>query len=303
MSENTTTLNDRKRRLLALASVFLLAGLAGILGCRGSDAVCHDAEGWTRVTLSVDCPEGDSPQRADVEKLAEIVRRRLKAIGAEGSRVAITKEDLIAVEVPNRLVPATRSILTRTGRLEFRLVADLANNRSVLNDAHESHMAPAGWHWYGREMKDCEMRAPDAPSRIVGELLLVSDSLAEGEGMVCDSISHVSVSHDPNTGTAAVILGFNDSGAFWRLTKKHAKGDAILRGRRLAIITDDVRNENGELVRTGKLHSAPEIREPILGATEITGGFTKKTAEDLKVVLESGPLQWPLRLETEYPVE
>jgi SecD/SecF fusion protein len=54
-------------------------------------------------------------------------------------------------------------------------------------------------------------------------------------------------------------------------------------GRRLAIIVD------------GKVMSAPVIREPILGGRgQISGGFTRESAQDLALLIRVGALPAPL---------
>ena len=67
--------------------------------------------------------------------------------------------------------------------------------------------------------------------------------------------------------------------------KKFAKATSTGVGKRLAIILD------------GKIISAPNIREPIVGGSgQITGGFTFQSATDLALLLRSGALPAPMKI-------
>tara|TARA_B100001029_G_scaffold176718_1_gene180138 strand:- start:100 stop:1344 length:1245 start_codon:yes stop_codon:yes gene_type:complete len=68
-------------------------------------------------------------------------------------------------------------------------------------------------------------------------------------------------------------------------SKKFAKATSSGVGKRLAIILD------------GKIISAPNIREPIIGGSgQITGDFTFQTATDLALLLRSGALPAPMKI-------
>ena len=67
--------------------------------------------------------------------------------------------------------------------------------------------------------------------------------------------------------------------------KKFAKATSSGVGKRLAIILD------------GKIISAPNIVEPIIGGSgQITGDFTFQTATDLALLLRSGALPAPMKI-------
>ncbi len=68
-------------------------------------------------------------------------------------------------------------------------------------------------------------------------------------------------------------------------SKKFAKATSTGVGKNLAIVLD------------GKIISAPNIREPIIGGSgQITGDFTFQTATDLALLLRSGALPAPLKI-------
>jgi len=93
-----------------------------------------------------------------------------------------------------------------------------------------------------------------------------------------DNLSNANPKIDNQTNQAIVSFTFDRVGAkkFGRFTTDNV-------GKRLAIILD------------GKIISAPQIREPILGGNgQISGNFTFQSATDLALLLRSGALPAPL---------
>ena len=227
----------------------------------------------------------DDGQIADANEIAEIIRRRVDAYGLKEPRIQPIGQNRILVQIPGfdaSDVSRVKAIISRIGRLEFRLVAHPEQDAAALQEAERTGQAPEGWHWYTLERTEEERQGET-------ERLLISDEIQ----LTGENIDRVSVGPGGATGSElAVQLRFKDREAFWNVTLRNT-------GRRLAIMLDDVRNSQGNLMRQGRLHSAPQIREAILGAAEITGGFTQKSAEDLKYVLQSGSLDAPLESESE----
>ena len=284
--------DDRTLKIVRMEVLRISRGL--ILGL--------DLQGGTELTYRIVAPENVTEGfAADANDMVQIVRERIDKSGLKEPRVQVEGKDRLLVQVPGfdaSDVARVKSIITRTGRLEFRLVADPKVNEAVLKLARKKDEPPDGWHWYTIEKKD-----PDDPTKTKEERILVSDSLERSEGLTGENIKSARVGRGGRDGSEiAVEVSFKDEDEFWTLTKRHAAktvAGVYVPGRRLAIITDDMRDQSGKLIKTGKAHSAPEIRTAILGAAEITGGFTQKTAEELKLTLQSGSLKWPLRPESE----
>ena len=273
---------ERTRKIVKMEVLRISRGL--VLGL--------DLKGGTELTLRIVAPEGAGDNIAiHASEMAQIIRERIDNSGQKEPRVQVVGKDRILIQIPGvdaSDVARIRSIITRTGRLELRLVADPRSDGAILAEATTTGKAPKHWHYYILEKED-----PKNPGKMLPpQKVLVSDSLADGEGLTGDSIEHANIGRDTSGTGMAVYIGFKDSKVFWQLTKNNVN-------RKLAIITDDVRDEEGNLVKTGKIHSAPNINEPIMGNAEISGDFTQKTAEDLKLTLQSGSLKWPLKLESE----
>ncbi len=246
-----------------------------------------DLQGGTELTYKIVAPEGAEEEVAGgAQDMAQVIRERINTQGLKEPRVQPVGDDRILVQVPGvgaSEVERVKSTITRIGRLEFRLVADPEDDATALKEAETTGEAPPGWHWYNLEQENTET------GKLETEKLLISDKIE----LTGDSIERVTVGYGGAAQSEiAVLLRFRDSDAFWRVTRNNV-------GKRLAIVLDDVRDKEDNLVKAGEVHSAPVIRQPILGAAEITGGFTQKTAEDLKLVLQSGSLKWPLKPESE----
>jgi len=266
----------------AIAAAALVAASVCLPSCRPEKSGPR-----TELTYGIVAPRGGHVSDVEMDDIEEMVRERVTLLRLKGARVTRTGSRIV-VDIRRHSAAADKvsAVVTRIGRLEFRLVADEKINEVVIEAARKTGKAPTGWHWYKFEWRD-----PDDPGKMIAEELLISDSLARGEGLAVDSIDRVSVEHGRPGSGAAVYISFKDPDAFWQLTKSNVD-------RRLAIIIDDVRDETGALTNTGKIHSAPVIRQAILGAAEITGGLTLTDAEELRIVLQSGTLKAPLKLES-----
>jgi preprotein translocase subunit SecD/SecD/SecF fusion protein len=101
-----------------------------------------------------------------------------------------------------------------------------------------------------------------------------------------DNLINAKPSLDNQTNLASVSFTFDRAGS-----KKFGRATTDNVGERLAIILD------------GKIISAPQIREPILGGNgQITGNFTFQSATDLALLLRSGALPAPLEIVEERTV-
>jgi len=250
-----------------------------------------DLRGGIELVYKVVKPEDEETTPLKAQDIAEVIRRRIDAYGMREPRVQPMGDDRILIQIPGSDasdVARVRNVITRVGRLEFRLVADEANNKTTLEDARNRPKddPPPGWHWYTLSKENRKT------GKMEPEDLLINDDI----GLTGEAIERVGIGRDRETGKPTVTLTFKDREAFWKLTKANVD-------RRLAILLDDVRSKDGKtLFKTGRVHSAPSITKGIYGPGEIRGGFTLKSAEDLKYVLQSGSLKWPLEMESERSV-
>jgi preprotein translocase subunit SecD len=93
-----------------------------------------------------------------------------------------------------------------------------------------------------------------------------------------DELSDASQGYDPQTNAPVVNIRFNGSG-----------------GRKFGRVTSENVNKPFAIILDGKVLSAPNINEPILGGSaQISGNFTVESANQLAIALRSGKL--PVKL-------
>ena len=273
------------------ACLFLLSGLFDVCVFFYSHSVRQTVIQKTQLTYRVLWADGNAVPYDDVEAVAVVIDSRLTQNGQELARVMVSEPGRILVEVPTWFASRAKSLISRSGALEFRVVADRYRNAAVLEEVQKTGNDPEGWHSYGLARFDETTGAIRPP-----EHLLVSDQ----NELTGEDIVRASVGFGGGTGTeVAVHVRFKDVEKFANVTRKYQPTEDTP-GARLAIVLDDVRDKNGDLVRLGRVQSAPTIRQVILGGNaEITGGFSREEAEELKLVLQSGSLKVPLELESE----
>jgi len=202
------------------------------------------------------------------EKIIEILRKRIDAMGLKEHISVKEGTDRILVQLPGKDEAETarmQRIIESSGHLEFRLVC---SNEELIRQAETNPVD--GYLWY--------------TPRSGGNRMLIKNE-AELTG---DYITKTGIQVDQRTRELQVSLDFNAQGRhiFAKVTEAHVHEF-------LAIILDDIRDAKGKIVKQGQLYSAPEIKQAIWGTAVISGGgggFTQTEAEDLKTTLEAGGL-------------
>jgi len=191
-----------------------------------------------------------------MDSAAEVVRKRIDALGTREPTIIRQGDERIVVQVPGLQDPQQlKDLLGQTAKLEFKLV-----DQTALQSDIEQGIAPPGK----------EIVPYAATSRFAGSSIVV-DRLG---GIRGDSLTNAQQSFDPQTNEPVVNITFDPQGGarFARLTSENV-------GKPFAIILD------------GEVLSAPNINEAILGGTaRISGGFTVETANQLAIALRSGAL-------------
>jgi preprotein translocase subunit SecD len=203
-----------------------------------------------------------------IDQSIEVIRRRIDdpLTGIPESVVTRQGEDRILVQIPG--VSRVPDIFRQTGHLEFKIVEDYAQTEELLRAKH------AGGLPEGRVI------APELEKKtnaVVGAYLL-----PEAPNMRGDQLEDARVTFDNTRAERQVSFTWSaDAGReFGDLTQAN-------RGRQLAILLD------------GSVVSAPVIQSRIAQQGVITGNFSAEEANDLAVILRSGALPIPIRIEEE----
>ena len=191
-----------------------------------------------------------------MESAIEVVRKRIDELGTREPTILREGDTRISVEVPGLDNPQElRELLGKTAKLEFKLV----DTNALQSDVAQGIAPP------GDEIVPYDAGTPYAGTSIAVKRL---------GGIRGDSLTKAQQGFEPQTNTPVVNITFDSQGAakFARLTSENVN-------KPFAIILD------------GKVLSAPNIEEPILGGTaQIKGSFTVESANQLSIQLRSGAL-------------
>ncbi|HEY6880083.1 MAG TPA: protein translocase subunit SecD [Polyangiales bacterium] len=261
----------------------------------------------------------DDLRDSAVSQARETIAGRIDELGVRETSVTARGTD-IAVEIPGAdeaSFTRIREIISRTARLEFKIVDDDADFVSTLTELPEgierqSEVVSAGVQTPQKVVQYLAARGEGARQKLQAYVDSVKDKVPEGRDFVLGELDEYDVgdkgrsfrtyllshradvggedvkdafpAYESDTGRPYVSLTFNPKGAekFGELTGRNVK-------RRMAIVLDD------------RVASAPVIQTEIRGNCQITlGGSrdinqTMREARDLVVVLRAGALPAPIR--------
>lgn len=201
-----------------------------------------------------------------MEVATDVVRRRIDEMGTREPTIIRQGSDRIVVQVPGLQDPeALKSLLGKTAKLEFKLVDPTVTTADIA-----AGRAPAGSQI---------LPYPDSPSGVPA-IAVYRRVMVSG-----DELTDASQSFDQQ-GRPVTSIRFNASG-----------------GKKFARVTTENVNKPFAMILDGKVLSAPNINEPILGGqAQISGNFTVKTANELAISLKSGKLPVALKVVEERTV-
>jgi len=191
-----------------------------------------------------------------MDSATEVVRKRIDSLGTREPTIIRQGDTRIVVQVPGLQDPdALKELLGQTARLEFKLV-----DQTALPSDVAAGVAPPG----SEIVPFADTSAQAGTSLAVRRL----------GGIRGDNLLGAQQTFDPQTNEPVVSITFDQQG-----------------GARFANLTRENVNKPFAIILDGKVLSAPNINEPILGGSaSISGGFTTETANNLAISLRSGAL-------------
>ncbi len=218
-----------------------------------------------RYTISISNEYRDYIADLAQDQAIKTIRNRIDQFGVTEPDIRRQQDYRIQVQLPGLEDPQRAvELLGRTAHLEFKLVNDEVDPVKVYEDG----VTPPD-----SELLMLQTTLPDG--RVGQEPLVVfKDVLLTGE-YVSDAGTNFDSMNQPY-----VSMTFNSQGA-----------------RKFADITGEYTNKRLAIVLDGKIHSAPVIRERIVGGrASISGSFTTEEAHDLAIVLRAGALPAPINV-------
>ncbi len=197
----------------------------------------------------------DNAVKSAMEVSTEVIRRRIDEMGTREPTIQQQGDNRIVVQVPGLQDPkALKALLGQTAKLEFKLVDFTADPAEVAQGR-----APVG-----SEVLPYPGNPSGVPLIAVKRQVMVSG----------DELSDAQQSYDPQSNQPNVTIRFNSSG-----------------GRKFGQVTSQNVDRPFAIILDGKVLSAPNINEPILGGSaSISGNFTVESANQLAIALRSGKL-------------
>ena len=191
-----------------------------------------------------------------MDSATEVVRKRIDSLGTREPTIIRQGDTRIVVQVPGLQDPdALKELLGQTARLEFKLV-----DQTALPSDVAAGVAPPG----SEIVPFADTTAQAGTSLAVRRL----------GGIRGDNLVGAQQTFDPQTNEPVVSITFDQQG-----------------GARFSNLTRENVNKPFAIILDGKVLSAPNINEPILGGSaSISGGFTTETANNLAISLRSGAL-------------
>ena len=201
-----------------------------------------------------------------MEVATEVVRKRIDEMGTREPNIVRQGSDRILVQVPGLEDPAAlKALIGRTAKLEFKLV-------DLTADPVETAKGRAP---VGSEVLPFADASDGTFIAVKRRAILTGDELVNAQQ-----------SFNSQTNEPVVSITFNSEG-----------------GRKFARVTQENVGKPFAMILDGKVLSAPNINEPILGGqAQISGRFTTDTANDLAIALRSGKLPVALKVVEERTV-
>ena len=198
----------------------------------------------------------------------EVVRKRIDKMGTREPTIIRQSSNRILVQVPGLSDPKKlKDQLGQTAKLEFKLVD---------NDANPTDRAQG-------IAKPGTVLVPYANPEKDGIIPLAVFRLG---GINGDQLTEAKVGNEDKTNEPVVEISFDQQG-----------------GAKFAKLTTENVNKPFAIILDGKVISAPNINEPILGGqARISGNFTAETAQQLAINLASGALPVDLKVVEERSV-
>ena len=237
---------------------------AGLTGQRDWDIQVVDGN---RFVLTPTQAGIDQAVAQAMDTAVEVVRKRIDALGTREPTIIRQGAQRIVVQVPGLQDPdALKSLLGQTAKLEFKLVDTTALPSDVARG-----VAPPG-----SEIVPYADPAQGVPAIAVKRL----------GGIRGDMLTNAQQTNNQQSNEPVVSITFNTEG-----------------GAKFARLTTENVNKPFAIILDGKVLSAPNINEPILGGSAIiSGNFTTESANQLAIALRSGALPVDLKVVEERTV-
>ncbi|MCW2748689.1 MAG: protein translocase subunit SecD [Nocardioidaceae bacterium] len=267
-----STRGSRNTMWRALATLVTI-GIAAALALSISPKLGLDLSGGTQIVLQTQDTDRVKANSESTDRGLEVLRGRVDALGVSEPTLARSGSNRIIVELPGIQDPREAAeVIGQTAQLSIHGVDSIATQEQI----------------------DAAQKDPD--SLVVqdenGEYLNLKPQALDG-----DEVSDASFGLPDQSSDWVVTIDFSKSGsnAWAKVTGEaacFAGGDPQ---RRIAILLDNKVISSPQVVVGGTSGTVCDIGQTG-GNTQISGDFTKTTAEDLSVLIKGGALPVPVEV-------
>ncbi len=297
-----SSLRSNSFRVFRPARFGVVIGLLFLASCSSPPTL--ESVGGVVLEFAVDETAATQPPSKEVlARSVEVIRRRLDPSGAKGVSVRVTDQGRLEVSLPGVNADQRRqalSLITRLGTVEFAIMANPHDHRSLINEAQAGPMdkdelesdgeVVAAWHQTSlqsdgqpEDLNASQVASRDKPldgNTVVRQFLVlreIDDARVTGR-----FLHRVAIGLD-DRGQACINFTLDKEGArrFFHLTSRNSPAPDGYK-RQMAILFD------------GRIHSAPNINSSISDQCQITGNFSREELQNLVDVLNAGVLESPL---------
>ena len=258
-------LDDPTKIDAARELILPLTSGAGLTGQRDWDIQVEDG---SRIVMTPTKEGIELAVTQAMDTATEVVRKRIDALGTREPTIIRQGADRIVVQVPGLKDPqALKNLLGQTAKLEFKLVDTTASPTDIAQG-----IAPPG--------------SQIVPYAEISKSGVAAIAVKRLGGIKGDQLTNAQQTNDQQTNEAVVSITFDQQG-----------------GAKFAKLTSENVNRPFAIILDGKVLSAPNINEPIIGGSaQISGGFTVESANQLAIALRSGALPVDLKVVEERSV-
>lgn len=248
--------------LWRLVSTILVLGLAAGFTFFKEPSLGLDLRGGTQITLQAQDTERQEANADATDRVVEVLRGRVDALGVSEPTLARSGENRIIIELPDVQDPTeAAAVIGQTATLAFREVLSLADDTT-------------------KPGKD-QIVLPDER----GQLVLLGPTVLDGEGI---KSAEAAIPQD-SPGTWAVNVAFNGEGRQpWKDLVASACANPVAENRIAIVLDEDVISSPGIVANMCGTGGGPE--------TSITGDFTVDEAKNLALLIEAGALPVPVKI-------
>ncbi len=240
-----------------------------------SDIKVHeglDLQGGLQVLLQARTPDGQPPERADLDATRQIIENRVNGLGVSEPLIQIQGEDKIVVELPGVSDPdAAIRTFGQTGRLEFIDAGDefIAPGTKVQTSYPDLWPVPAD-----KLTVTAPVTSTNAVSGTTQAATKKYATVITGE-----HLREANIAFQQTTNAPVVAFTLTPDGA-----------------RRLQDFTSKNMGKIMPIVLDGAIISAPRVNGVISDQGQIEGQFTREEANSLALQLKYGALKVPLEV-------